>query len=336
MPKRRMRVLAKTVRRTADVDNGLNDLDEEIDVKRILGTISDGRKRLAFHLFMNGASCRKPYESMSNPLRKALNISERTAREWVKEVRLVLVKERWGETPHEIESGREIMNDVTRMTDRDEVLFAFHQAYATDRQRKISSSGCVAIRNSPDDIRAHAAVAWDWATQAQEAEQPLDETMSARAYSQALNIIYSSEPASAPNESLHTNRTFQQMQAADRKRDICTRTGNRCRPVGASWSISRPTAGCLPPIRGRACCCACASVLAPPRPKNSILHLDSALQAPRLGHAKSSQTPSVVSRPCDDIIRESSMSDDRKSYWLGEDAKDGALDRHSPKGSRLS
>jgi len=47
--------------------------------------------------------------------------------------------------------------------------------------------------------------------------------------------------------------------------------------------------------------------------------LDFALHAPRLGHAKSSHVPSVVARPCDEIIRESSMSDERKNYWLGED-----------------
>jgi len=77
--------------RTADVDNGLDDLDEEIDVKRILGTISDERKRLAFHLFMNGAPYKTKKEHVES-IAEALNISERTAREWVKEVRLSLAK----------------------------------------------------------------------------------------------------------------------------------------------------------------------------------------------------------------------------------------------------
>jgi len=205
------------------------------------------------------------------------------------------------------------MNDVTRMTDRDEVLFAFHQAY----DRPTAENIVEWVRRYPqfaDDIRAHAAVAWDWATQAQEAEQPLDETMSARAYSQALNIIYSSEPASAPNESLHTNRTFQQMQAA-----IGKETYVLAREIDVDRSVLHDlfNGWMLPPIRRRL-------VAALVRLFNATLEefnfaLDSALQAPRLGHAKSSQIPSVVSRPCDDIIRESSMSDDRKSYWLGED-----------------
>ena len=44
-----------------------------------------------------------------------------------------------------------------------------------------------------DDIRAHAAVAWDWATQTVDSEVEVDESMAARAYSEALNIIYAAE-----------------------------------------------------------------------------------------------------------------------------------------------
>jgi DNA-directed RNA polymerase specialized sigma24 family protein len=75
----------------SDLDNGLADLDEQIDVERILNCVSDERKRLAFHLFMNGAPYKTKKEHVES-IAEALNISERTAREWVKEVRLFLAE----------------------------------------------------------------------------------------------------------------------------------------------------------------------------------------------------------------------------------------------------
>jgi DNA-directed RNA polymerase specialized sigma24 family protein len=75
----------------ADDDDGLIGVDERLDVERILDSVSDERKRLAFHLSMNGVpfkTKRKNVESIAD----ALGISERTAREWVKEVQLFLAQ----------------------------------------------------------------------------------------------------------------------------------------------------------------------------------------------------------------------------------------------------
>jgi hypothetical protein len=44
-----------------------------------------------------------------------------------------------------------------------------------------------------------------------------------------------------------------------------------------------------------------------------------ALATPRIGHAKADGTPTVILRSYDDLIRDSSMTDERKQYWLSED-----------------
>jgi transcriptional antiterminator len=55
-------------------------------VKHILERIPDPRKRLAFYLYMNDV----PYHSKKknvHTIAQALNVSDRTARDWVEEVR---------------------------------------------------------------------------------------------------------------------------------------------------------------------------------------------------------------------------------------------------------
>jgi hypothetical protein len=78
-------------RREAAVDE-VDELDEQLNVNRILECIGDDRKRLAFYLFMNDV----PYKSKRkdvNSIAKALGISEKTAREWIKEVRETLAED---------------------------------------------------------------------------------------------------------------------------------------------------------------------------------------------------------------------------------------------------
>jgi hypothetical protein len=62
-------------------------LDEGLDVENILEQVTDARKRLAFRLFMDVV----PFKSKkSASIAEALGISEKTAREWVKEVQDLL------------------------------------------------------------------------------------------------------------------------------------------------------------------------------------------------------------------------------------------------------
>lgn len=70
-----------------DLLDGVRDLDETIDNARILSTVTDPRKRLAFHLHMD----RIPIHSISGPsIAKALGIDRKTAGKWIAEVQAQL------------------------------------------------------------------------------------------------------------------------------------------------------------------------------------------------------------------------------------------------------
>ena len=72
-------------------DDGMAYIDQKIDVSRILDCVPHPKKRLAFRLFMDGV----PYKSKRDKVEtiaQAVGVSERTAREWVKEVQLLLAE----------------------------------------------------------------------------------------------------------------------------------------------------------------------------------------------------------------------------------------------------
>jgi hypothetical protein len=205
------------------------------------------------------------------------------------------------------------MTDQIKTAGRDEVLFAFHQ----ECERPSAEQIVAWVNRYPqfaEDIRAHAAVAWDWATHAAEREVEVDEISSSRAYSQALNIIYSAETSSATASDPTACRTFQQMQEA---------VGKETYQLARELDVGRGVLADLfngwmqPPIRKRLV----DSLL-------SLLHssgeefsfaLECALRQPRLGHAKADRTPVMAQRSCDEIIRDSNMPQERKRYWLEED-----------------
>lgn len=76
---------------TSSLSDQIDDAHEEIDVSRILECVADERKRLAFRLFMDEV----PYKSKRKDVTSiagALGISEKTAREWIMEVRDTLTR----------------------------------------------------------------------------------------------------------------------------------------------------------------------------------------------------------------------------------------------------
>jgi hypothetical protein len=205
------------------------------------------------------------------------------------------------------------MTDQIKTADRDEVLFAFHQECARPSAEEIVAW----VNRFPqfaEDIRAHAAVAWDWATQAAEREAEVDEILSSRAYSQALNIIYSAETSPAPVDNSTPCRTFQQMQEA---------VGKETYQLARELDVGRGVLADLfngwmrPPIRKRLVD-GLLSLLHSSSEEFSFA-LECALRQPRLGHAKADQAPVVAQRSCDEIIRDSNMPHERKRYWLEED-----------------
>jgi hypothetical protein len=67
--------------------DGVRDLDEQLDVVRILREVTDHRKRLAFYLHMQGV----PFGSTKgHSIAKALGKSKETVTDWVEEVRAQL------------------------------------------------------------------------------------------------------------------------------------------------------------------------------------------------------------------------------------------------------
>lgn len=63
------------------------EVEQNAEVERVLSTITDDRKRLAFRLFMDQV----PYDSKKgHSISKALGIDESTAREWIGEVQTQL------------------------------------------------------------------------------------------------------------------------------------------------------------------------------------------------------------------------------------------------------
>jgi hypothetical protein len=76
-----------TANRDLSLLDGVRDLDEQIDVARLLALVTDDRKRLAFYLHMD----RVPYKSKKwNSIAKAINKSSETAKDWVEEVQELL------------------------------------------------------------------------------------------------------------------------------------------------------------------------------------------------------------------------------------------------------
>jgi transcriptional regulator with XRE-family HTH domain len=206
------------------------------------------------------------------------------------------------------------MNYQSKSMERDEVLFAFHEAY----ERPTAENIIEWTRRYPqfaDDIRAHAAVAWDWVDGPVESPQPADDTLVARAHSQALNLIHNAKPEGLPaNSNVAASRTFQQMRQS---------AGKEIYQIAEDLDISRSVLSDLfggrvkPPIGKRLSeklitCLQTTST-------EFLNALTSALNSPLLGHAKSTNAPRVAVRSYDEAIQRSDMSDARKRYWLEED-----------------
>jgi hypothetical protein len=202
------------------------------------------------------------------------------------------------------------MTEPTETEDRDKVLFAFHQECGRPTAEEIIA-WAKRFPQYAEDIRAHAAVAWDWAMQRGSPAEELDQSLCARGYSQALNIIFNEEH-SARNITVPC-QSFQEMLAAAGKNvpDIA-RELDIARSVVADlvngWMVAVPERladGLVP-------------ALATTRESfNSALQI--AQQNPYLGHAKADKAPTVAPRSGEQIIRESNMSPERKRYWLKED-----------------
>jgi hypothetical protein len=205
------------------------------------------------------------------------------------------------------------MTPKNESPDRDEVLYAFHEAC----ERPTAEEIIAWVRRYPqfaEDIRAHAAVARDLAAGERTPAPEPDESMLARGFSRVLNALYNAETEAA--EGIHNQpcETFLQMMSA-----AGTDVPKLAREldIGRSVLADLVNGMMLAPMGPRLLSALSAKF---GRAEEAVARaLDAALKSPRLGHAKANQTPTVRPRPYEQIIRESGMSAERVRYWLAEE-----------------
>lgn len=208
------------------------------------------------------------------------------------------------------------MTNRSQTPSRDDVLFAFHEACPRPTVEQIID-WTSRYPQFADDIRAHAAVARDWAArEGLPAEEP-SETMLARAYSRALNALYKADAETKPAEADAT-QSFQDIIAARG-----TSVAALAREVGGTVGIGRSVLADLVngamrrPIGQRFLDAVCRAI--------AITHdrfyaaLEKALAAPRVGLAKAGTAPTVNARSYEEVIRDSDMTPEQIRYWLGGD-----------------
>ena len=209
------------------------------------------------------------------------------------------------------------MTDINRRTSRDEVLLAFHETFERPTADQIIE-WADRYPQFAEDIRAHAAVSWDWASCGDAPQKQPSESTLANAYSRALSALYEGELESAPASSGIAPVSFYEI-LANRGKDF----PSFAREIGGNIGIARSVVADL--FNG--------VMLQPiaPRLAESVQRclslnigafqtaLDNALRQPRIGHANATITPTIRQRSCEDVIRTSGMTAEQIAYWLGED-----------------
>jgi hypothetical protein len=211
------------------------------------------------------------------------------------------------------------MNQQRKNEDRDEVLFAFHQACERPTAEEIIE-WTERYPQFADDIRSHAAISRDWAASEDLPGEEADETMLARAYSNALDALYKAESKAKERTTAAVSAS---LPAAKSFHDVLAERGKETFELAHEMDIARSVLAdlfngwMLAPIRNRIIEAVTKSLAITRAGFDYALTF--ALQNPRFGHAKADGSPTVTARPCDEIIRESNMSDERKRHWLEED-----------------
>jgi hypothetical protein len=205
------------------------------------------------------------------------------------------------------------MTNQNRTEERDEVLFAFHRACNDPTAKQIIEW----VKRYPqfaEDIRAHAALLKDWADREGLPTEEPDETMLSRSRSRALNALYDAEVALTSEQSSASSHSFEQMMN-ERGTDIpqLARDLNIARGILAALVSGRME----PPVGERLVTALMGALAIARNAFNDALR--SALAVPRIGHAKADGAPTVIPRSYEELIRASSMPDERKKYWLSED-----------------
>jgi len=205
------------------------------------------------------------------------------------------------------------MTNPRQTEDLDDILSAFHQACDRPTQDQIDEW----TRRYPkfaDDICEYAVLLIEWSDRQRPSDDEPDELMLARGRSVALNALHDAEVAALARQPGEEAETFQEFLS----------TQNKSVPqLAREWDIARGVladlmSGRMRPPVGERLVSAFVSRFNKTRDAfDRALQL--ALAAPSFGHAKADQTPTVVPRTYEEIIRTSGMSAERRRYWLGED-----------------
>jgi hypothetical protein len=204
------------------------------------------------------------------------------------------------------------MNQHKTTEERDEVLFAFHQAYGRPTAEQIIE-WTSRYPQFAEDIRAHAAVSRDWDASEGLPAAEADDVMLARGYSNALNALYSADIKTTSSAPLSAHGGFHA---------IITARGKEVFELANELDIARGVLADLfngwmvAPIRRRLIDAVLSSLAITREAFDNALQFS--LQNPRFGQAKADKAPTVSPRSCDESIRDSNMSAERKRYWLEE------------------
>jgi hypothetical protein len=105
------------------------------------------------------------------------------------------------------------MIEQNRTPERDEVLFAFHQTCHNPTAEQVNEW----TRRYPqyaDDIREHAAVRAQWASDSDKQDVQPNESLLARGRSQALNLLHNARQESAAAQNISEKTWPQAVSAA--------------------------------------------------------------------------------------------------------------------------
>jgi len=205
------------------------------------------------------------------------------------------------------------MIEQNRNPERDDVLFAFHQTCDNPTAEQVSEW----TRRYPqyaDDIRAHAALRAQWASDSVEQNAEPDESMLARGRSHALNLLHAARQDAAAAQTVSEKTWPQAVSAAGFDIPRLARCINIDRMVLAELNAGRMR---LP--LGRRLTDALTDVLGMSAAWLERVVSDLLAGPRRLGHAKADEAPTINTRSYAEVIHASSMSETEKRYWLEED-----------------
>ena len=205
------------------------------------------------------------------------------------------------------------MNNQSKEARRDEVMFAMHQQCERPTAEQIIR-WTSRYPEFASDIREHAAIRMEWNAMDDREDLEPSEELLARGRSRALNAVHRAQAAAKVENEVSDETSFEVLLAA---------RGTNVPQLARDIDIERGvladvmTGRVRPPLGNRLQQALSDTLRATVTMVNAaVLH---ACAHPRLGQAKAARAPTVASRSYEKTIQASSMSPERKAYWLDED-----------------